>query len=149
MTPGELGVHSFTGRMLDVIRRDDTDGLAGLLSDLVGTCAPQRHLFEPVLRELVVVIVRALERRAGTAEAAVGDTYAVDLWDSADGPVAIDQVQPALRAMLRAVLAALNEDSGDSRFQLGLVLDDPDPLARVDALLHALVWADGLAHEPA
>ncbi|PRX47207.1 hypothetical protein B0I33_106308 [Prauserella shujinwangii] len=151
MNAGELGVRSvrsLTDRMLTVTRHNDLGVLAGLLGGLVGRRAPQRHLFEPVLFELVAIIVHALRRRADPAATGSQDAmYAVDVLDEADAAVAIDEVQPALRAVLRAVLAALNDDLADARFQVGLVTADPDPLARLDAVFHALLWADGLAGE--
>jgi hypothetical protein len=61
--------------------------------------------------------------------------------DGQENPVVIDELDPALRAVLRAVLAQLNGDDDDARFQLSLVEADPEPLSRLDALWHVLLWS--------
>ncbi|WP_307849786.1 hypothetical protein [Qaidamihabitans albus] len=150
MNAGELGVRSITDRMLSVTRRHDMDMLAELITRLIGRHSPQRHLFEPVLLELVALIGRALQDRADRAARDENEMFVVDVLDDSDddcAAVGIDEIQPALRAILRAVLATLNDDGDDARFQVGLVADDPDPLARLDAVVHALRWANGLGED--
>ncbi|MFD2396389.1 hypothetical protein ACFSVJ_05450 [Prauserella oleivorans] len=98
-----------------------------------------------MLLELVSTVVATLRSRASRpTDGGEDDLYYVDVLDVDDEPVDIDEVQPALRAVLRAVLAGLNANAGDVRFQIGLVTEDPDPLARLDAVVHALLWANAL-----
>ncbi|PXY20451.1 hypothetical protein DI005_27145 [Prauserella sp. PE36] len=144
MSAGGLGVHGLTGRLLTVARLGDLDALTALLTQLLGRGAPHRHLYDLVLRELVAIVVRELRERAEPDGDGEG-VFVVDVFDDEDATVPIDEVQPALRAVLRAVLASLNEDHADAGFQLGLVADDPDPLARLDAALHVLLWANVLS----
>lgn len=149
MSAGELRVRSLTDRLLSVARVGDLDGLAAQLATLIGSDAPRRQLFEPVLLELVSTVVTTLRSRASRpadpdADPDPDELYYVDVLDADDEVVDIDEVQPALRAVLRAVLAGLNANAGDVRFQVGLVGEDPDPLARLDAVVHALLWANAL-----
>ncbi|MFF5991584.1 hypothetical protein [Prauserella flavalba] len=147
MSTGGLGVHGLTGQLLTVARLGDLDELTALLTRLLGRTAPHRHLYDLVLRELVAIVARALRERAG-ADGDEEGVFVVDVFDDEDTTVPIDDVQPALRAVLRAVLASLNDDPADAGFQLGLVAGDPDPLARLDAALHVLLWADVLSGGP-
>ncbi|PXY27571.1 hypothetical protein [Prauserella muralis] len=143
MSAGDVRVRGLAETLLSVARTGDMDALAPLVTRMVGANGPQRHLFEPVLLELVAMIVRILRRRSEYADNE-GDLYAVELLDADDRDVGIDQLQPALRATLRAVLATLNADADDARFHVSLVSSDPDPLARLDAVAHALRWANTL-----
>ncbi|MEU6646486.1 hypothetical protein ABZ863_28620 [Saccharomonospora sp. NPDC046836] len=141
MSWGELGVRGLAGQLRQVASSGDLDGLAVLLAQLIGERAPRRHLFQPVLLELIATIVRELQHRVGRRDGAL---YTVEVFDDDDCLLEIDAVPPALRAMLRAVLAALNDDGAGTRFQVGLVTGDPDPLGRLDAVVHVLRWANAL-----
>ncbi|MBK1786487.1 hypothetical protein JHE00_19335 [Prauserella sp. ASG 168] len=123
------------------VRLGDVDDLTTVLTGLAGSYGPQRHLFEPVLAELVGLVVRGLEHRARPG----CGVFVADVVNGDDEAVSIDDVPPALRALLRAVLASLNAAPGDTHFHLGLVAADPDPLARIDVAMHALMWADVLS----
>lgn len=140
MSSAGADVRGLTEQLVEIARRDDVEALAGLLTRVVGPHGDR--LFEPVLAELVASVVRALRRNTGDREP--GGTYTADLVDAADNDVDIDEVAPALRAVLRAVLAQLNDEADDARFQLSLVSADPDPLARLDALWHVLLWVSVL-----
>ncbi len=150
-------VRGLTERMLTDLRGDDAEGLATLLASVVAPDAPRRHLLCPLLGELVSMVARDLRERAddgadasgvdGTAaepdEVGAG-TFTAELVDDEDEPFDIDDLDPAVRAVLRAVLAELNDDPGDVRFHLGLIGADPEPLARLDAVWHVLLWASML-----
>jgi hypothetical protein len=134
-------VRGLAERLVKVVRRDDVEGLSALLTRVVSP--PDDRLYEPVLAELVTAVVREL-RRDDADEGQPRGTYTADLVDADHNDVPIDEVDPALRAVLRAVLAQLNGDVDDARFQLSLVAADPEPLARLDALWHALLWVSVL-----
>ncbi|WP_026453210.1 hypothetical protein [Saccharomonospora iraqiensis] len=154
-------VRGLTERMLTDLRGDDAEGLATLLASVVAPDAPRRHLLCPLLGELVSMVAHDLRERAedgddapgvdgtvgvdGTAGgSAGGGTFTAELVDDEDEPFDIDDLDPAVRAVLRAVLAELNDDPGDVRFHLGLIGADPEPLARLDAVWHVLLWASML-----
>lgn len=142
MNPARAEVRGLTDRLLTVTRTDDVDGLSALLASLVTSDGRLRHLYEPVLAELVASAATALRTRVSS----VGDTgsFTAEVVNADDDTVPIDEVDPALRAVLRAVLAQLGDDPADVRFQLALVAADPEPVARLDALWHALLWASML-----
>ncbi|ASR35111.1 hypothetical protein BAY61_09100 [Prauserella marina] len=135
---GEPAVREATDRLLTAGRLGDLDTLSPMLGNLIAGVSAQRRLLRPVLGQLVATVVSGLERER--AEGSPG-WHTVELLDDRDTVVGIDSVRPSLRAVLRAVVAALNSESDDARFQLGLVCTDPDPLARLDAIAHVLAWA--------
>lgn len=146
MSSAEADVRGLAERMVTVVRGADFETLAVQLASVVGARAPRRHLFEPLLAELVAIVVRGLEARTGTPRCA--GMFTVELRNADDEPVGIDEIDPALRAALRAVLAELNDDPDNARFQTELVAADPDPTARLDAVWHALLWASVLGDDP-
>nr|WP_298176633.1 hypothetical protein [Saccharomonospora sp.] len=158
MNPARADVRDLAERLVDATRDDDVDSLATLLASLVGRHAPRTELYEPVLAEFVAAVVRSLRQRVG--DEGVNDAndtdgadsaervFTVDLVDAEDNPAAVDEIDPALRAVLRAVLAQLNDDVADARFQLSLVGADPEPLSRLDALWHVLLWSMVLEGPP-
>ncbi|MEU3275111.1 hypothetical protein ABZ639_30040 [Saccharomonospora sp. NPDC006951] len=135
---GELVVRDVTDRLLAAGRLGDLDTLSPILSNLIAGVSAQRRLLRPVLGELVAAVAAGLKRER--TEESTG-WHTVELLDAKDTVIGIDSVRPSLRAVLRAVVAALNAESDDARFQLGLVCTDPDPLARLDAIAHVLAWA--------
>ena len=155
MNPGGADVRDLTERLVEVVRSEDVDQLAGLLSQVVDPQGTRGELFTPVLTRLVGYIAGALRRRAddsardsGGADGADGAAiFTAELVDTVDDDVAIDELDPALRAVLRAVLADLNGDAESTRIQLRLVSSDREPLARLDALWHALLWASMLGDD--
>ncbi|WP_019816408.1 hypothetical protein [Saccharomonospora saliphila] len=143
MSAPEADAPALTERMLEVVAEDDVESLSTLLAAVVAPSSPRGHLLEPVLGELVRIVTALLRERTG-GEAMDGPAFTADLLDTENRPFAIDDVDPALRAVLRAVLARLNGDPGDAAFQLGLVTRDPEPLSRLDAVWHLLLWASVL-----
>ncbi|TLW91233.1 hypothetical protein FFT09_18410 [Saccharomonospora piscinae] len=138
MSPAPADARGTTERLLAAARRDDVAELAAVLATVVRSRGERDGLVEGVLAELVAAVSASLGRRAGAP--ARGDVFTADLTDADDEALAVDELDPALRAVLRAVLAQLNGDPDDSRFQIGLVRADPEPLSRLDALWHALLW---------
>jgi hypothetical protein len=134
--------------LLDVHGRRDFIGLAHLVTPMIGSRAPGRRLFGPLLAELVAVVARLIKARAGEG----GDVFTVGLTEeitkagghTAEAAVDIDELNPPLRAVLRAVLAELNGDPDATATQLKFASDGSDPLERLDALVHLLSWVDEL-----
>ncbi|WP_277068755.1 hypothetical protein [Saccharomonospora viridis] len=139
MNPTSADVRDLAERLTDATRHDDVDTLAALLASIVDRNAVLAEFYEPVLAKFVVDVARTLRYRFGDEDA--DNVFTVDLMDGQENPVAIDELDPALRAVLRAVLAQLNGDDDDARFQLSLVEADPEPLSRLDALWHVLLWS--------
>ncbi|SFA90990.1 hypothetical protein SAMN05216266_102136 [Amycolatopsis marina] len=143
-TPYEVReVRELAERMLTLARAKDLSTLAVLIGRLVGKYAPQRHLLRPLLLELVGHTVEAIPAQRGTHPREV---FVADLSDDQGAGVEVDEVDPALRAMLRAVLAALNGAPADVVDQVDLVVGDRDPVAKSNAVVHGLLWIDQLTH---
>lgn len=143
-TPYEVQeVRELAERMLSLARAKDLSTLAVLIGRLVGKHAPQRHLLRPLLLELVGHTVESIPAQRG---ADPREVFVADLSDEQGAGVEVDEVDPALRAMLRAVLAALNGSGEDVVHQVDLVVDDRDPVAKSNAVVHGLLWIEQLAH---
>jgi hypothetical protein len=129
-------------RLLELVSQDRIDELSAELGELISRHAPRRRLLRPVLTSLAAMAAELVTDSAGP----VDERYAftVDVRDETDDAVELDELRPSLRAMLRAVLALLSEHPEDAGFQLDLVIGDPDPLGRMDAVVHALLWVHGL-----
>jgi hypothetical protein len=130
-------------RSLVVMARDgDTSGLVDALDRLTSEQAeggPGPHL---VVGELISAAVQMVSVRAGSVPAET--LFAVDIRDDGDHAVAIDHLEPPLRATIRALLAELNGHPEDARFQLELALRDIDMEATLEVVVHALLWTIGM-----
>ncbi|OLR94316.1 hypothetical protein [Actinokineospora bangkokensis] len=117
----------------------DPRGPEGALDVLSGP--DHRDRLSAVLRELVEATAGMMLCRADSADAE--KAFVLDLRDEEGNPVVVDELDPPVRALVRALLAELNGRPEDTGFQLELaLLDDPrfDP---VDVLVLALLWTVG------
>lgn len=140
MAHGNLqdSARELAGQLVDVVDREDFDTLAGLVPRLIGRQAPEHSLLRPLLGELLTVLAHLV--RARSSEISPGDVFSVELTDD----VEVDELPPPLRATLRAVLAELNDDHDNARLHLDFIAADPNPLGRLDALVHLVTWVHGL-----
>jgi hypothetical protein len=72
-------------------------------------------------------------------------SFAVRLTDE-EADVCIDDVDPPVRATIRALLAEANDDRESADIQLDLAFFQPDDAVATTVALQALVWAVGLAN---
>jgi hypothetical protein len=144
MTHSELqrDVQQLADHLVDVLARQDYDTLAGLVPRVLGRQSPDRRLFLPLLAELAIEVAARI--RAQTGDVSAEDLITVGLTAEDDTGAVIDELDPPLRATLRAVLAELNHDRENSLLQLDFVNEDPNPLGRLDALLHLVSWVSDL-----
>lgn len=143
-SPNEVReVRDLTERMLGLARGKDLSTLAALIGRLVGKRAPERHLLRPLLLDLVGHTVQAIPAQRGSHPREI---FVADLSDEHGDGAEVDEVDPALRAMLRAVLAALNGATGDVVDQIDLVVADRDPVAKSNAVVHGLLWVNQLTN---
>ncbi|GHF22121.1 hypothetical protein GCM10017786_65460 [Amycolatopsis deserti] len=134
-------VRRLAGRLVDDLGRHDLTAVSRALPRMIGRDAPEAALLRPLCAELVTVIAREVRARAAPGGA---DLFTVVLSDEGDEGVPIDDLQPPLRAVLRAVLAELNHDSDGLDAQLEFIAGDPDPCGQIDALIHLVSWAHDL-----
>lgn len=139
--------HSDARRLADelvaVHDRHDFAALARLIFPMLGDRAPNRHLLGPLFGELVGAVAGLIRTRDGDGD---GGTFTLGLTDESDGAtqVYIDELDPAVRAVLRAVLADLNGDAESAATQVGFASGDPNSMRRLDALIHLLMWVNHL-----
>ncbi len=68
----------------------------------------------------------------------------MQLGDTEGNEIAIDDIDPPLRASFRAVMALVNSDEQAADIQLDLVFDRHDPEEDTVALMHLLLWTTDL-----
>lgn len=129
--------------MVDLLDNEDFDGLAGEAAELIGDGAADADLFFPLLVEVADACAQMIQARA--PDCGPESAYVVDVVREDGTAVAIDELPPALRALLRGVLAGLAEHRDDELFQLDLATRDPQLGGRLDALVHGLLCVSSLA----
>ncbi|MFD4197302.1 hypothetical protein [Amycolatopsis thermoflava] len=134
-------VRRLADQLVDGLDRHDLDSVSRVLPRMIGADAPDAGLLRPLCAELVAVIAREVRARAAPEGA---DLFTIALSDETDEAVPIDDLQPPLRAVLRAVLAELNQDGAGLAAQLEFIAGDPDPCGQIDALIHLVSWAHDL-----
>src|SRR5439155_13735774 len=116
MNHARQDVRQLADKLVGSVDRQDFRTLARLLPPLAGTGSP---VLEPLFAELVGAAAALISADATPCE---NELFTVGLIDEADTEVDIDEVDPPLRAMLRAVLAELNEDREGAACQIGFVV---------------------------
>ncbi|GAA4412710.1 hypothetical protein GCM10023148_06580 [Actinokineospora soli] len=124
-------------RLVAVTRGGSAPGFDAPL-DLLGG-PDERTRLRAVLRELVHATASMLLKRGTTG---TDQTYLLDLHDTAGKPVAVDELAPPVRALVRAVLADLNGHPADADAQLDLSVP-PDGGDPISVLVLALLWTVG------
>ncbi|GHF47499.1 hypothetical protein FHX82_001439 [Amycolatopsis bartoniae] len=144
MTPSELqrDVRQLADRLVAVVTDSDHRALSALVLRLLSPQSPDRRLFPPLLAELTAETAEHIRALAGPG--CSEDFFTVDLFGDDEAGVEVDELAPPLRATLRAVLAELHDDSENALVQLDFVAQDPNPLGRLDALLHLATWVSEL-----
>jgi hypothetical protein len=111
-----------TARLLvNLARTGDLDGVSRIVRLLTDPIFPQRDLLREVITELLgaaAVMVTAQTGGLGPDTAVVLDLRRVD-----GSTVDIDLLRPEVRAMVRALLADVNEHPEDTATQVSLALE--------------------------
>ncbi|TCO44250.1 hypothetical protein [Actinocrispum wychmicini] len=125
--------------LVSVARGGDKDTVFDLLRQVTGDGGPDTRL---VVGQLVAATAEMMLLRAGgQPEDAI---FAVDLRDEGELAVPIDDLPPPLRAAVRALLAALNDQPRDMEYQLDLALHEQSAIAVLDVVVHCVLWTVGL-----
>lgn len=127
--------------MVSALGRDDLSELEHSTSKLI---VDDAELLYPALAETATAIAEMVRARAG--ESGQDTAFRIDVADEY-GAVDIDELPPALRALLRAVLALLESQTDDARFQLAMAAGAAQAKGRLDALVHGLVCTSSLLDE--
>nr|WP_052478467.1 hypothetical protein [Kibdelosporangium sp. MJ126-NF4]CEL18305.1 hypothetical protein [Kibdelosporangium sp. MJ126-NF4]CTQ97790.1 hypothetical protein [Kibdelosporangium sp. MJ126-NF4] len=128
--------------LVAVARQGDTAGVFDVLRRLTGDDGIVGSDTRMIVGQLVSASAQMMLMRVG--EQAEDVTYAVDLRDDDEFAVPIDELEPPLRATVRALLAELNGRPDEAGFQLDLALYEQTVPTTLDVVVHSLLWTIGL-----
>jgi len=132
-------------QLVHCVLESDSDGLTETLETVVAHPDNQlRSYVREVVGELINVATAAVRSSAGQFFG--NAAFAVDLRDDANDRVGIDELDPPVRATIRAMLAELNGASEDASFQLDLAVRGVDRRSGLDTVRRALTMTIGLLH---
>jgi hypothetical protein len=131
-------------QLVHCVLEADSDGLTETLDTVVDHPAEElRPYVREVVAELINVATAAVRNTTGQVHNAA---FAVDLRDDTNDRVGIDELDPPVRATIRAMLAELNNSPDDARFQLDLAVRGVDRRTGLDTVRRALTMTIGLLH---
>jgi hypothetical protein len=132
-------------QLVHCVLEADSEGLTDTLETLVDQPTDElRPYVREVVAELINVATTAV--RGSTDELFGNAAFAVDLRDDANDRVGIDELDPPVRATIRAMLAELNGSPDDASFQLDLAVRGIDRRTGLDTVRRALTMTIGLLH---
>lgn len=131
-------------QLVHCVLESDSDGLTETLETVADHPSDElRPYVREVVAELINVATAAVRNSTGRFENAA---FAVDLRDDANDQVGIDELDPPVRATIRAMLAELNGSPDDASFQLDLAVRGVDRRTGLDTVRRALTMTIGLLH---
>jgi hypothetical protein len=128
-------------RLVHCVLDSDSDGLTNALETVVAQGDDLAPYVRGVVAELIQVGATAVR---GSVKPDERPTYAVDLRDACNESVPIDELEPQVRATIRALLADLNGCPEDAEFQLDLAVHHLDALTGLDTVRRALTMTVAL-----
>lgn len=128
-------------RLVHCVLDSDSDGLTNELEAVVAQGDQLKLYVREVVAELLHVGAAAVRGSIGPNER---PAFAVDLRDTSNDAVSIDELEPPVRATIRALLADLNDCPADAQFQLDLAVRQVDPLTGLDTVRRALTMTVAL-----
>jgi len=135
--------HLAAHRMVHCVLDGDEDGLGRELETVVDRGGDDlRDYVRAVVAELIRVAATAV--RFGIGNQTDRTAYTIDLRDSTDDQVSIDELDPPSRATIRAMLAELNGSTEDASIQLDLAVQQLDPVTGLDTVRRALTMTIGV-----
>ena len=127
-----------TARLLvNLARAGDLEGVSKIVRLLTDPACPQYERLRQVLAELLRAAAAMVLRQ--TDGAGPGTAVVLDLRRIDGSTVDIDELRPEVRAMVRALLAEVNEHREDTYLQLTLALDGAAE-GLVDGVTLVLLW---------
>ena len=132
-------------QLVHCVLEADSDGLTETLETVVDHPTDElRPYVREVVAELINVATAAVRTNAGPFPQQAA--FAVDLRDDDNDRVGIDELDPPVRATIRAMLAELNGSPDDASFQLDLAMRGVDRRTGLDTVRRALTMTVGLLH---
>jgi hypothetical protein len=132
-------------QLVHCVLEADADGLTETLETVAAHPSDElRPYVREIVAELINVATTAVRDYAGTLQDRAA--FAVDLRDDDNDRVGIDDLEPPVRATIRAMLAELNGSPEDASFQLDLAVRGVDQRSGLDTVRRALTMTIGLLH---
>jgi len=145
MRSEDLEAQATAHQLVHCVLESDTDGLTETLENVVDHPVDE---LRPYVREVVAELINVATSAVRSSAGALRDkaAFAVDLRDDSNDRVGIDELDPPVRATIRAMLAELNGSSDDASFQLDLAVLGVDRRTGLDTVRRALTMTIGLLH---
>jgi hypothetical protein len=145
MRSSDIEAQATAHQLVHCVLESDTDGLTDTLETVVDQPIDElRPYVREVVAELINVATTAVRGSAGALRDKAA--FAVDLRDDSNDQVGIDELEPPVRATIRAMLAELNGSPDDASFQLDLAVLGVDRRSGLDTVRRALTMTIGLLH---
>jgi hypothetical protein len=118
----------------------------GLTETLETVAAQPSDDLRPYVREVVAELINVATTAVRDCAGPLRDraAFAIDLRDDDNDQVGIDDLEPPVRATIRAMLAELNNSPDDASFQLDLAVRGVDHRTGLDTVRRALTMTVGL-----
>ena len=131
-------------QLVHCVLEADSDGLTETLETVIDHPGDElRPYVREVVAELINVATAAVRSTTAQFQNAA---FAVDLRDDTNDRVGIDDLDPPVRATIRAMLAELNNSPDDASFQLDLAVRGVDRRTGLETVRRALTMTIGLLH---
>jgi hypothetical protein len=137
MTDQRTPALAMAGRLINLVRAGEMDTATGSLSMLSYAGPAHRERLRQVLAILIEAIAAMVTGKAGSME--TSGLFAVDLRREDESAVDIDSLDPPVRAVIRAILAQVNDHPEDAAYQIGFAVAGGRQ-ATVEAVVLALRW---------
>jgi hypothetical protein len=145
MRSEDLEAQATAHQLVHCVLESDTEGLTDTLETVVDQPSDElRPYVREVVAELINVATSAVRSTTGALREKAA--FAVDLRDDSNDQVGIDELEPPVRATIRAMLAELNGSPDDASFQLDLAVLGVDRRTGLDTVRRALTMTIGLLH---
>ncbi len=145
MRSEDLEAQATAHQLVHCVLEADPVGLTETLETVAAHPAGElRPYVREVVAELINVATTAVRDSAGPLRDRAA--FAIDLRDDDNVRVGIDDLEPPVRATIRAMLAELNGSPDDASFQLDLAVRGVDRLSGLDTVRRALTMTIGLLH---
>jgi len=135
-------------QLVHCVLEADSDGLTETLETVADYADHSGDELRRYVREVVAELINLATSAVRISTAALPDqaAFAVDLRDDGNERVGIDELDPPVRATIRAMLADLNGSPDDASFQLDLAVRGVDRRTGLDTVRRALTMTIGLLH---
>jgi hypothetical protein len=145
MRSEDLEAQATAHQLVHCVLEADPVGLTETLETVAAHPADElRHHVREIVAELINVATTAVRDSAGPLRDRAA--FAIDLRDDDNDRVGIDDLEPPVRATIRAMLAELNGSPDDASFQLDLAVRGVDHRTGLDTVRRALTMTIGLLH---